>query len=223
VAIPIGFSGVLYQGGTSTTLTNAATTNTATAPAYVYQITAAANRVLDPTVAIVVKENGVVSTHVANVNAMNGSVTFNTSYTPTAPVTISGNYIPTAAVGAVAEMDFSPKLNTTETTPLNSAGYVQRFPTTFDADGSFKYYGNLTDDSLQTIITGRTPMLIVQDPAGTGAAVHRIWAVLTAASLALKPKDVNVADVKFSLYDQSYGATNLSGFPVNAAFAFYTT
>src|ERR1700685_3881289 len=129
MSIPIGYSGIVAQGGTTQPLTNAACS---LVTGKTYQITNQAHRRLDPTVAIVVKENGTASTasNILNVNALSGEVTFIPSYTHVTPIAISGNYIPTVAIGYQSGLDSSPKNNSADVTGTNQAGFDQKVPTT---------------------------------------------------------------------------------------------
>jgi len=223
MSIPIGYQGKLSEGGVPTTLTDEATTQVGTSKTY--QITNAAKRVLDPATAIVVKENGAASSaaNIVNVNALTGEVTFIAAHSPAAPVTLSGKYVPVAAVASVAEVSSNPKLNTADSGLINSSGMEMRAPTTMDWDGDFKLLEVLSEQGFGDLLTGRTPVLLEVDHDGTGAAVTRGWALLTGGGGGIKQKEIVSSDVKFTLYDQSRKASALSGFRVDAGVAFFTS
>lgn len=96
-AIFKGVAGYVCQlrvGGLSTAMTNEATTLVS---GKTYQITNAAHRIIDYAMPLVVKDNSVDQTaNVLSVDYLSGQVTFLGTYTPVGPVTLTGNYIPTA-------------------------------------------------------------------------------------------------------------------------------
>jgi hypothetical protein len=91
-----GYVAVIKKSGTSTPMTNEATTNLSVR---VYQITNVAHQIIDPAVAVVVKDNAVDQTaQVLSIDYMFGIVTFKSTYTVVGPVTVTGNFLPTTAV-----------------------------------------------------------------------------------------------------------------------------
>lgn len=94
-AIYKGFAGYLaklLKPGVSTAMTDEATTLVS---GKTYRITNATKRVINRAIAVVVEDNAV--DHTADVESINflfGEVTFKAAYTPTGPITITGEYFP---------------------------------------------------------------------------------------------------------------------------------
>lgn len=92
-----GYQAVLKKGGTSTLMTAEAM---ALVSGKTYQITATAKRVIDYNTALTVYGNAVAiaASNIESIDYLNGKVTFISSYTPTTPITITGNYMPLAVI-----------------------------------------------------------------------------------------------------------------------------
>ena len=109
-----GYVAVLRQGGTPTAMVDEPMTLVS---GQTYQITDTARRILDYGAVVTVEDNAVDQTaEVVAIDYLNGTITFDAGYVVTAPVTISGNYIPTIVLGrsrsftltqAAAEIDTS--------------------------------------------------------------------------------------------------------------------
>jgi hypothetical protein len=227
-AIVVGYAGKLSLGGAPVN-PGAAEATTQVGGTKEYQITNAVRRVLDPNTAIVIKD-GVSTVSPANytINLMKGSVTFVSTYTVGGAVTFASGYkyIPRAAIAKVSNFEGAPVLNTADATMIganNPNGYEQRLPTTLDFSGSFTIFNFLADQSLQTYVTNKTPMLLELDFDGTGSGVTRAWVIITACNSNIKPKELNNAECSFTLYDQSLAANALNGTICNAAFDFVVT
>ena len=92
-----GYNVTVKQQGTSTTMTAEAMTNVS---GKIYQITNYAVKGLwDSTQAITVLDNAVDHTaDVLSIDYLTGTVTFKAAYTPTTPITVTGHYLPLAAL-----------------------------------------------------------------------------------------------------------------------------
>lgn len=91
-----GYSATVQQSGIATVMTAEACTLVS---GKTYQITSAAKRVISLVDALTVLDNAVDHTaDVVSVDYLNGTVTFDAGYTVTGPVTVTGKYLPVAAV-----------------------------------------------------------------------------------------------------------------------------
>lgn len=223
----VGYVGTLAKSGTPTTLTNEACSAIAddATGRHRHQVTAASKRVLDPNTAIVVKENGVASNpaNIFKVDAPSGIVVWATAYTPTAPITISGKYVPRSAVSYVKNVKSAPKVKPVDVTDLNAAGYEKAIPGLLSWSGSFDVFDIASGQGFDVLLTGRTPVLFDYDPLATGAFVMRGWVTLSQETQDTEPGAANVTGISFTLFDYSAIATALSGFRVDAGVSVWTT
>src|SRR4051812_46037032 len=73
-----------------------------------YQITSAAKQVWDPTVAIVVKKDGVAaSSALYTLNRLTGRITFLIALNPAIVITVSGSYLPTSVAAGCRQYGWS--------------------------------------------------------------------------------------------------------------------
>lgn len=94
-----GYVAELKKAGTSTALTDEPMSLVS---GKTYQVTDAAKRMFDRTVALTFEDNGVAvsSNDIESIDHLFGRVTFTSGYTPTTPITVaSGNYIPLVTIG----------------------------------------------------------------------------------------------------------------------------
>lgn len=101
-----GFSAAVYAARATTTETNMATTNVA---GLVYRITDHTDRLLDPTVAVVVKDDGgtVSAGDIDRIDYFSGVVEFASGYSVTGAITIDADVITLEAVAEAREFTFS--------------------------------------------------------------------------------------------------------------------
>lgn len=177
-------SNALYKGFAgyvaAVNITGISTTITAEAAnlvsGQIYQITNVAHRVLDRTVAISVLANAVVvpAASIASIDYLTGSITFATAYTVTAPVTITGAYLPMTAIASASGFTLTMTAETVDNTDF----------TTAQSNGGFKASGyglrtiavNLTGfhsniNNYFTLVTGRSEVVIQLKPSGADDAV----------------------------------------------------
>lgn len=106
MAATAAHSTVVKATGTSTSMTDEATTNTS---GKTYQVTNSAKRVIDPTVAITVKDDAVAvdAADIESVDFLFGTVTFVGGYTVNGAVTITGNYLPLHTLSYAREFEIT--------------------------------------------------------------------------------------------------------------------
>lgn len=135
-----------------------------------YQITDAVKRLIDRGVAITVFDNAVDETsEVENINYLYGEVTFQDSYTPNTPITITGSYFPLIALGKARNFTLTQTADAIETTDYPTAqsngGYRTWDPglrtVALDLGGVYSLSDNLKDALLN-----RTELMIVINPDG---------------------------------------------------------
>lgn len=213
-----------YLGGTPTTFSAEATTNTS---GKTYQITNAAKRVLDPATAVVVKDNGVAvpAADIASLNYLNGSVTFTSGYTPTTPITFdSGKYVPLELISTsliVNEFEVDMKMTLASSTAQGDTvkrGVPTILAVTMNAklisQPSDVYDGGtatLEGDILST--TAPTAKLVEFDPDGAGVAVFRGWE---------QPSDMKVSGTPEDVSRLAYSYSSGMNQPATAAYPMVT-
>jgi hypothetical protein len=112
-AIP-GYGSVIKIPGTSTAFTGEATTLVS---GTTYQINTSAKRVLDPAVAVTVKDGGV-AVAVSSVDWLFGKVTLSSA--PAGAVTVDASYLPMLTVAQIREFSIKVSANMLETTNMDT-------------------------------------------------------------------------------------------------------
>lgn len=111
-----GHLAILYISGANATLTGEPMANLDPATHLIYQITAPTKRVIDPTYAITPK-GGYAGTFTSN--RLTGTLTFSTSNAATEPMTMSGKYLPMAAMLYAKDFSLSIKPKLVDTTTID--------------------------------------------------------------------------------------------------------
>ncbi len=158
MAATAGYLATISVTGASTTMTNEATTNTA---GHSYQITTAARRIVNPAVAIVIKDGGVAWGHSFTFDYLNGTVTLDRA--PGGAVTIDGAFLPARQITQAYELDVSLSANLAESSLLGTI-FTQRTRALSDISGSMSCYDtgltDYTDVSLVDVLNGGTSKVI---------------------------------------------------------------
>lgn len=123
MALPVaGYASTLNVGGTSTATTGEATSLFSGAgAATVRQITNAAKRCIDPTVAVIVRDGVTVLTAGTQyvVDYLYGKIRF-VSYTPSGAITVDCSYIPLLAVAGVRSISINADRDEIDSTALSN-------------------------------------------------------------------------------------------------------
>lgn len=160
-----GFETTLYVGGTPTTMTTEATTEVAAG--VTYQVTNTAKRVVDPATAISVADNGgAVAAGNYTLDYLTGTLTF--SVAPTAPVTITGKYIPLLPIATARSASVSSEVAALDSTVFNTNGEPGNTPGLRKATASISDLDPAETDldsgggttKLSTFISSRVPMFL---------------------------------------------------------------
>lgn len=113
-----GFNCTVKLTGTSTSMTTEACTSISST---VFQVTNTAKRILDPDTALTVYDNGSpVADGDVTIDYLFGKITFGSP--PTAPVTITANYLPTHAVAEGRSFSIQQTRDELESTAFNTTG-----------------------------------------------------------------------------------------------------
>ena len=134
MAATAGHLATISITGASTTMTGEATTLTAGTS---FQITTAARRIVDPAVAIVIKDGGVVWGHSFTFDYLNGIVTLDRA--PGGAVTIDGAFLPSRQITQAYELDVSLSASLADSSLLGTA-FTQRTRALSDITGSLSCY-----------------------------------------------------------------------------------
>lgn len=105
----------------------------------IYQMDDATKQLMDPSVAVVVKDNGstVSSGDISSIDYLFGKVTFDAGYTVTGPVTIDCDYLARTDVAEVVGADINISMESLELSPWGNA-YKTFIPGQISADLSFE-------------------------------------------------------------------------------------
>lgn len=182
-----GYLSTVFLVGPSTAMTGEAT---ALVSGKTYRLTNTAHRILNPSVAVVVKDNGVVvgAANIAARDYLFGQVTFVAGYTVTGPVTIDGAFYTLMALPGAFDAKLSRKNDMKDAT-VYAQGDAQkrRAATLMDCELALKGRGTGFEDydtttvgtqNVQTLAANGTPTLIQLDPGSSNTWVHRGWYIL---------------------------------------------
>lgn len=175
-----GFAGyvvLMKKSGTSTAMTDEATTQVGATKTYI--VTATTKQVLDPAVAIVVEDNAVAvaASNIESINYLTGEVTFVSSYTPTGPVTITGNYLPMTEIAGTRDFTLGMTTSPIDDTDIPTARANDGFRTfdpgglkTVSLDIGGVYKGT---NAFAAALRARDPIFVEINPDGQGRSVAR--------------------------------------------------
>lgn len=202
-----GYAAAVKVSGTSTSFTGEATTGLGDD---VYQITDETKRVLDPTVAVVVKDDGVaIPAADVTVDHLFGRVTL--ANPPSGVVTVDGSYLPMLTVATAREASVSCSREIHDNTRFGAPGAARTKQYGLkDFSGSIGVLEDtLTDHdsgagtlTLEGVLTSGAAKLIEFRPAATGA-FFRGWAVFESEDVALAVDDLVNATINFTGAAQS--------------------
>jgi hypothetical protein len=178
-----------------------------------YQITNTAKRVLDPSVAVVVKDTGTpVSSTLWSIDKLFGVVTFS-GYTPTGAVTVDASYLPTATIAECRALNIKTSADLADVSVLESQGKKKQ-ATLIDFEGSLDRLAIPLDDldavtggtqSVDSLMKSGTPKLL--DVLFTAGARFRGWVLFSGYDVKSEVAGVVTVSVKFNGASQGAGAS----------------
>lgn len=170
-----GYMVTLKKPGTSTAMTDEAMTLVS---GKTYQISAAAKQIWDRSVALTFEDATVAvdEADIESVDYLFGRVTFVSSYTPTGPITVSGNYLPTSDLGCATGYTLTQTADAIDTSCISTAAANNghrthdyglktvslEVPTVYQAAADF-----------QQVLIDRDEIIIEINPDGQGYSVAR--------------------------------------------------
>ena len=172
-----GFAGYivdLRKSGTSTAMVNEATTQIGSTKSY--RITSNAHRIIDPYVPVVVKANAVTvaAADIDNIDYLAGIVTFDAGYTPAAPVTIDGNYLPTTEIAGSRSFTMTMTSEAKDETDIPTAkangGFRVFSPGLNTATLELGGIAKTGNDNIANLIA-RDPIVVQINPDNAGKSV----------------------------------------------------
>lgn len=194
-----GYLATISVTGASTTMTGEATTNTAGTS---FQITATARRIVDPAVAIVIKDGGSAWGGTFTFDYLNGIVTL--SGAPTGSVTIDGAFLPARQISQAYELDVSLSASLPDSSLLGSE-FTQRTRALGDITGSLTCYDTGTQtytdvDLVGALTDGSTKVVDIQWNGGTNYL--RFFAMFESVEASASVDGVQSATASFSMDSQ---------------------
>lgn len=143
-----------------------------------YEIDDRTKSIFDYTAGVIVEDNASVvsASDIEEIDYLQGRVKFVDSYTVTGPVTLSGDYLPTATLGCFNSFDLTQSSDTIETGCFEgvggNGGYQTYKPTlrtvSVDAEGFYQ-----TSSTFITTLQNRERIIIEIDVEGDGESVCR--------------------------------------------------
>ena len=196
-----GYVATIKQSGTATAVVGGAMTLVS---GKTYQISTAAQNLIDHNSSYTVKDNGVAvaAANIADIDFLFGQVTFAAGYTPTGPITIDYSYLPLASIAksqsftltqtavAVDNSDF-------DTLQGNSGHevYIQGLKTVeLEVKGFYDSTNNL-----ETILDSREELVIEINPDGSGQSVARGYFRPSDLQLSGHVGNIEDSTIKFTL------------------------
>jgi hypothetical protein len=143
-----------------------------------YQITAPTKRIMNRAVATTVLGNAIAipASNILSIDWLLGRVTFIASYTPTAPITITGAYFPTVTVGCANSFTLTQTANAVDNTCMDTARANSGHRTfeyglktvSLDLEGIYK-----TSNGFRQMLIDRAEVIIEIDLANNGLNLAR--------------------------------------------------
>lgn len=172
-----GKKALVKVSGAALTLTNEATADAG--DHLNYQIIATSKRVLDPTAAITVKEDGTPTAAAYTLNRLNGTVTFAIARGGAVAVTLSGSYLPQSTALSCTEWNISVIGTSADVSDFDTGGvWVARLALSKDASGSVKSWRDSIDRTWETALIADTPVMLALYTLSTGSPDFLVWATL---------------------------------------------
>lgn len=196
-----GYAVNIKQSGTSTAMTNEACTLVS---GKTYQITATTKRIIDPLVAVVVKDGAVDHTaDVLSIDYLAGTVTFKTAYTVTGAVTVTGNYLPTSQICAMNKYTLNMQAAAIDQTDLciaQSNGGLMQYAMGLKTVGLNLSGFYKSTSTFRAALLARSPVIIDINPDGLGNSYCRGIFVAKSDKESGKVGELEAENVEFTLY-----------------------
>jgi hypothetical protein len=171
-----GYLATIMKQGTPTAMTDEAMS---VVTGKTYQVTTAGKRMFDRNAALTFKHDSgttIAASDIESVNYLFGRVTFVSGFTPTGSVTVTGNYLPLAAVGCANEFTLNQTANANDVTCMDTAQannghriYEYGLKTvSLDLTGIYKTANGFLD-----LLKSRAELIIEVNPDGNDKAVAR--------------------------------------------------
>lgn len=197
-----GYVATIMKQGTPTSMTDEAMSLVS---GKTYRVTNAAKRMFDRTASFTFKHNSGTSISASNIESIDylyGRVTFISSFTPTGSVTVSGSYLPLAAVGKSTDYTLTQQANANDSTDM---------PTAQANNGTRIFEYGLKTVSLElngiydsandfkALLAARTELIIEINPDGNDKAVARGFFKPLSTSQSGDVGDLETETISFSL------------------------
>ena len=194
-----GYLATISVTGASTAMTNEPTTNTSGTS---FQMDTAARRIVDPSVALVIKDGGSAWGGTFTFDYLNGIVTL--SGAPTGSVTIDGAFLPARQISQAYELDVSLSASLPDSSLLGSE-FTQRTRALGDITGSLTCYDTGTQtytdvDLVGALTDGSTKVVDIQWNGGTNYL--RFFAMFESVEASASVDGLQSATASFSMNSQ---------------------
>lgn len=195
-----GKKALIKVGGTPTTMTDEATTETVTG--LEYQITATTKQILDRATAVVVKADDVEVTSGYTVDLLSGTVIFDSDQ-GSAVITVSGKYIPVSTAAECKEYKLTINSDTIDVTKFQD-DWIGKIQGLKSAEGSLSRWLT-TDTYFQDALIAGLPVVIELYSQSTNTP-DRLFAILSKDEMAAVVAGANEESVSFESTDKMLAA-----------------
>ena len=179
-----------------------------------YQVTNTGRRIIEPAVAVVVRDNGiaVAAANILSIDFLFGIVEFQAAYTVTGPVTLDFSWLPTYQVGECRSGTLTINAELVDASVFESQ-WRQRQPTLVDVEGSLQSL-RLPVVDIDTVTAGTqsidswlkagTPRLL--DVLFTTGQRMRAWVLFSGHAIQSEVAGIVTVDVNFQGNSPAAGA-----------------
>jgi len=179
-----------------------------------YQVTNTGRRIIDPAVAVVVRDNGtpVAAANILAIDFLFGVVEFQAAYTVTGPVTLDFSWLPTYQVGECRSGSFGLNAELVDASVFETQ-WRKRQPTLLDFEGTLQSL-QLPVVDIDTVTAGTqsidgwlkagTPRLL--DVLFASGQRMRAWVLFSGHSIQGEVAGIVTVDVSFQGHSPAAGA-----------------
>ena len=166
----------------------------------VYQITNSAKRVLSPTAAITVNEDGVATVESYTINRLLGTISFATVDAARGAITISGSYLPLSTAARARSYSWQISATNADDTDFDSAfteGMVRRQQSITDISGNVGRKWSIDTYFVDALMAGAPVVIEIFADRTTNVAEIICWALLNKQDFSAAMESIEDATVAF--------------------------
>lgn len=194
------FNTVVKATGTSTTMTTEACSNVS---GQVYQVTSASKRIIDPTSALTVYDDGVevAAADIESIDFLFGKITFDGAYTVNGAVTVTGKYLPLSTIAQAREFSFTDGNDLPDCTVFQDTThkYTQALQSLSMTLGLLEVVGTVYDGGTRSFrsVLANGEVVVVEIDIGGSGTLFRSMAIAENVSAGATVSDLVTESLQF--------------------------